>query len=377
MAHGEGTTGNVVRRISEQWTARRARGAHERPAAPAPREDALLPASGSGPSCSLYAHGHRRAGDLPLRQASRVARERDGFIWVELVEPSESDIAAVAAEFDLPPLAVEDAVKAHQRPKLELYGDVVFVVLKPVRYVDSNEVVDIAEIALFLGEHFVVTVRHGSTNVLHHVRAELDSGQSDLLRHGPACVLYRAADLVVDGYEDAVIDITEDLDEIESQVFGWGDEDHTERIYKLKRELTEFRRAALPLAPPLRQLAEDQVRLVGTGITHYFRDVHDHVLRAADAIEGHDRLLSDVLQAHLARVGVRQNSIAVRQNEDMRKISAWAAIALVPTAIAGIYGMNFDNMPELRWQYGYYVVVGAILVACVVLHRLFRRNGWL
>jgi magnesium transporter len=335
--------------------------------------------------CAVYENGHRRPGRLPLDQAGDAARETSGFVWIGLQQPSVEDIADVALEFNLPPLAVEDAVKAHQRPKLEVYEDVLFLVLKPVRYVDHDEVVDVTELAIFLGPKFVVTVRHGESDVLRHVREELDGGSSTLLEHGPSGVLYRTADLVVDGYEEAIDYINSDVDDIEIQVFGSPDgEDHSERIYKLKREIAEFRRAVLPLGAPLHRLAEASVPGIDATAALYFRDVHDHLLRAADAIEGHDRLLSDVLQADLARVtarqseiAVQQNETAVRQNEDMRKISAWAAIALVPTAIAGIYGMNFDNMPELRWHYGYFLVLGVIGSACFVLYRLFRRNRWL
>jgi magnesium transporter len=335
--------------------------------------------------CAVYENGHRRPGRLPLEKAGSVARKTSGFVWIGLQQPSVDDIAAVAKEFALPPLALEDAVKAHQRPKLDIYDDVLFVVLKPVKYIDHDEVVDVTEIAIFLGPNFVVTVRHGESDVLHRVRGELDTSNSKLHKHGPTGVLYRTADLVVDGYEEAIEFINEDVDEIETQVFGSVDaEDHSERIYKLKREIAEFRRAVLPLAAPLQRLSEDAVPGIDPTAAPYFRDVHDHVMRAADAIEGHDRLLSDVLQADLARVtarqselAVRQTEISVRQNEDMRKISAWAAIALVPTAIAGIYGMNFQNMPELRWHYGYFIVLGLIGTACFVLYRQFRRNRWL
>jgi magnesium transporter len=335
--------------------------------------------------CAVYEDGRRQPGQIPLDQVGDMARKTSGFMWIGLQQPTADDIAAVADELRLPPLAVEDAVKAHQRPKLDVYDDVIFVVLKPVRYVDHEEVVDVTELAIFLGPGFVVTVRHGESDVLRRVREELDDGESKLLEYGPTGVLYRAADLVVDGYEEAIEYINEDVDEIENQVFGSAAAaDHSERIYKLKREVAQFRRAVLPLATPLQRLAEGRVVGIDESTALYFRDVHDHVLRTADAIEGHDRLLSDVLQADLARVtarqseiAVRQNETAVRQNEDMRKISAWAAIALVPTAIAGIYGMNFDNMPELHWEYGYFLIVGAIAAVCVVLHRLFRRIGWL
>jgi magnesium transporter len=327
--------------------------------------------------CGVYEDGHRRPGRVPLDRAGEAARSTSGFVWIGLQQPTADDIATVADEFELPLLAVEDAVKAHQRPKLDVYDDVVFMVLKPVRYVDREEVVDVSEIALFVGANFVVTVRHGQSAVLGRVRAELDRGDTELLTHGPTAVLYRTADMVVDGHEEAITSITEDVDEIESQVFSDDEQDHAERIYKLKREIAEFRRAVLPLAAPLNRLAGGAVPGVDEAAAPYFRDVHDHALRAADAIEGHDRLLSDVLQANLARVGVRQSQIAVRQNEDMRKISAWAAIALVPTAIAGIYGMNFDNMPELKWDFGYYLVLGLIAGICGLLYRLFRRSGWL
>jgi len=328
--------------------------------------------------CGVYENGRRRPGRIPLEQAADAARSTSGFVWIGLQQPTSEDISVVAEEFELPALAVEDAVKAHQRPKLEVYGEVVFTVLKPVRYVDHEEVIDVSEIALFLGSNFVVTVRHGHSDVLGRVRAELDRSESTSVTDGPTAVLYRAADLVVDGYEDAIAGITEDIDEIESQVFGGdGSEDHAERIYMLKREVAEFRRAVLPLDAPLRRLAEGSVPVVDPAATPYFRDVYDHALRASDRIEGHDRLLSDVLQADLARVGVRQSKIAVRQNEDMRRISAWAAIALVPTAIAGIYGMNFEHMPELTWRFGYFLVLGVIASICLGLYRLFRRSGWL
>nr|WP_281280956.1 magnesium and cobalt transport protein CorA [Nocardioides guangzhouensis] len=298
-------------------------------------------------------------------------------MWVGLQDPTAEDIAVVADAFGLPPLAVQDAVHAHQRPKLNVYDDVVFMVLKPVRYVDHEEVVDVSEIALFLGRNFVVTVRHGRSDVLGRVRAELDRGGSELVSHGPKAVLYRTADMVVDGYEEAITSITEDIDEIESQVFGTDEDDHAERIYKLKREVAEFRRAVLPLAAPLQRLADGLIPGIDSAAAPYFRDVHDHALRASDAIEGHDRLLSDVLQADLARVGVRQSKIAVRQNEDMRRISAWAAIALAPTAIAGIYGMNFEFMPLLTSRYGYFVILAVIGGVCWILYRLFRRSDWL
>jgi len=329
--------------------------------------------------CALYAPTGRRPGTVPLQDAAETARTAEGYVWIGLQQPTAEEFAVVAREFDLPPLAVEDAIAAHQRPKLETYGDVLFAILKPVRYVDSAEVVDVSELAIFVGREFVVTVRHGDSDVLRQVRAEVDAAPagSELLAHGPVGVLWRAADHVVDAYEDVAGSIGVDVEEIEAQVFGGDDHDHAQRIYKLKREVLEFRRAVAPLAGPLDRLAMREVPHVPESVAPYFRDVHDHALRASDAIEAHDRLLSDVLTADLAQVSVRQNQTAVRQNEDMRKISAWAAIALVPTAIAGVYGMNFDNMPELHWRYGYFLVLAVILTMCLSLHRLFRHNGWL
>jgi magnesium transporter len=327
--------------------------------------------------CALYVEGVRQPGTVPLDRGGDVARTTEGFVWIGLRQPSDADIAQVAEEFHLPALAVEDAVTAHQRPKLEVYGDVVFVVLKPVRYVDYDEVVDVAEIAMFLGPHFAVTVRHGDSDVLRRIREELESPAGHEPDFGAATVLYRAADLVVDGYEQAIEHIQSDFDEIEARVFGTAEDDHAERIYTLKQEVAQFRRALVPLARPLENLAAGAVELIDAESAPYFRDVHDHLLRASDALEAIDRQLSDVLQANTARVTTTQSKIALRQNEDMRKISSWAAIALVPTAIAGIYGMNFDSMPELRWKYGYFLVLAVIATVCGGLHRLFRRNGWL
>ncbi len=328
--------------------------------------------------CAIYEKGARRGSRVPLEQAGDVARATSGFVWIGLQRPRHEELAKVAAEFELPPLAVEDAVKAHQRPKLELYDDILFVVLRPVRYVDSHEIVEVEEIAIFLGEHFVVTVRHGRTAILQQVRKELDSGHFPSNLHGPTAVLHRATDLCADQYMDVAASIDDDVAEIEAQVFSSHEtNDHTERIYKLKREVLEFRRAVMPLAEPTHKLMDGNVPGIDPDARPYFRDVHDHVLRAVEEIERHDRLLSDILQANVARLSVEQNEVSVRQNEDMRRISAWAAIGLVPTAIAGIYGMNFQNMPELKWHYGYFVILGVIASFVVTLYLSFRKNGWL
>ncbi|HET8931029.1 MAG TPA: magnesium and cobalt transport protein CorA [Acidimicrobiales bacterium] len=325
---------------------------------------------------AIYEDGRRCSGHLSVAEAAALSRTTSGFVWIGLRQPSERDIASVAREFDLPSLAVEDAVSAHQRPKLEIYDDVVFAVLKPVDYIDHTEIVEVSEVAIFIGRGFVVTVRHGPTAVLQNLRTELDAG-SDFMSLGPSGVLYRIADRVVDQYEQTIDFINTDVDQIEAQVFANDDSDHVERIYKLKREISQFRRAVVPLLRPLERLTLGLVPGIDPDTSPYFRDVHDHVQRTAEAIETHDRLLNDVLQADIAMVALRQSVIFMRQNEDMRKISAWAAIALVPTAVAGVYGMNFTNMPELGWRYGYFIVLGVILGVCTLLYRLFRRNGWM
>ncbi|MDQ1287616.1 MAG: magnesium transporter [Actinomycetota bacterium] len=328
--------------------------------------------------CAIYISGRRESRRLSVDEAALAARKGEGFVWIGLQQPSAAVVERVAAAFGLPELAVEDAVHAHQRPKLDVYGDMLFVVLKPVRYVDHEEVVDVDELAVFVGPTFVVTVRHGASDVLRRVRKELDSVVGLKPASTPAGVLYRTADLVVDGYGDSINEINTDVDDIEVEVFESPEgTDRSERIYKLKREIAEFRRAVSPMIPALERLASESVPDFVQELRPYVRDVQDHLARVAEAIEAHDHLLSDVLQANVARVGTMQNQIALRQNEDMRRISAWAAIALVPTAVAGVYGMNFDNIPELHWRYGYYAVLGTIVVICTGLYRLFRRNGWL
>ncbi len=324
----------------------------------------------------MYAEGRRRPGYADVASARAAATADGGFVWIGLSQPTAAEFAELATRFALPQLAVDDAVKAHQRPKLERYGDLTFAVVKPARYVDHDEVVELSELAIFLGRDFVITVRHGTTEAPARARQGLED-DPELLAHGPASVLHRVLDLVVVDYLDVVDAIEVDVDEIEAQVFSGVAGEHAERIYKLKREVLDFRRAVVPLVHPLQRLVAGEVPGLGPETLPYFRDVLDHLLRAADAVEGYDNLLSNVLQADLAQVTVEQNRVAVRQNEDMRKISAWAAIALVPTAIAGIYGMNFDYMPELHARYGYFVVLAVIAAACIGLHALFRRNHWL
>jgi magnesium transporter len=324
--------------------------------------------------CAVYVAGERQ--DVDPAGALEVARERGGFVWLGLYEPTEEALGAIGRRYGLHPLAVEDAVYAHQRPKLERYDDdVLFMVLKTARYAgheqltSSSEVVITGEIMVFLGPDHVITVRHGSHGELGELRRELEH-QPDLLCHGPAAVLYAIADHVVDDFVEVAAAVEDDVEEVESSVFSPARTDDSARIYQLKRELMQLRRAVGPLELPLSTLAERPLAVVPDAMRSYFRDVQDHALRTRDQVTGLDELLSSALQASLART-------SLADNEDMRKISAWAGIIAVPTAIAGIYGMNFEHMPELSWPLGYPMALLVMALACWLLHRGFKRSGWL
>jgi len=319
--------------------------------------------------CAIYEEGERRAGHASLEQAYRASRDGKAFVWIGLYEPTEEEFASLRAEFDLHPLAVEDAINAHQRPKLEVYGDSLFVVLKTTRYVDSDEVVEFGEILIFIGEGFIITVRHGEASSLHDVRLQLEADPEHLGR-GTGAVLHAILDRVVDDYQPAAEGLAKDIEEVESEVFSPVRGNPAERIYKLKREVLEFSRAVAPLIDPVDRLASGQFEVVHPEVLSYFRDVNDHLERVNDQVESYRDLLTSVLTANLTQVGVRQN-------QDMRTISAWVAIIAVPTMIAGIYGMNFDHMPELKWTFGYPLAVGVMVVACTTLYFYFRRVGWL
>jgi magnesium transporter len=305
--------------------------------------------------------------DLP---GVRAATERPGdFVWIGLHEPAAQELDAVADVFALHPLAVEDALHAHQRPKLERYDDGIFLVLKTLWYVDEDDAVETGEIALFVGGDFVISVRHGEGTELHTARADLEQ-RTAVLGHGPSAVLYAVCDRVVDGYEEVGKALEIDVDEVEESVFSPSRTHDSRRIYVLKRELAEVRRAVNPLREPMKRFATGSVPGVTQESAPFFRDVADHLVRVSETIETLDSLLSTAFDAHLAR-------ISVEQNEDMRKISAWVAIAAVGTLVAGVYGMNFEHMPELAWRYGYGFAIGIMLVASVVLYRLFKKSGWL
>jgi magnesium transporter len=242
-------------------------------------------------------------------------------------------------------------------------------VLKPARYVDPDEVIQIGEIMLFVNRAFVISVRHGAASALKEVRERLDR-HPDLVSAGTGAVLYAIVDKVVDDYEPAVEGVSVDIQEIEQQVFSQDRTNPAERIYKMEREVLEFQRAVVPLAPPIDRLARGHFEVIDDELRTYFRDVHDHLVRVSLQIQGFRELLSSALQANLTQV-------SVRQNEDMRKITAWVGILAVPTAISAIYGMNFKHMPELGWTFGYPLVLGLIALVCVILYMRFRRAGWL
>ena len=283
--------------------------------------------------CAVYEDGARCAGDLPLAEAGEAA-ERDGaFVWIGVYEPSKEEFDAVRREFDLHELAVEDAIVAHQRPKVERYGDTLLVVLKTVRYTGKLRDVETGEILLFVNRDFVVSVRHGEA-ALHDVRLDIEK-RPDLLRFGSGAVLYAIVDRIVDDYEPVVEAVESDIQEVEHEVFAPTRSNPAERIYTLEREVLDLHRAIAPLSPAIDKLARGQHEIIHPELRTYFRDVHDHLLRVSGRIDGFRDLLSSALQANLTQA-------AVRQNEDMRKISAWVAILAVPTGVAAIYGMNFD-----------------------------------
>ncbi|MFF3785045.1 magnesium/cobalt transporter CorA [Streptomyces sp. NPDC001933] len=324
--------------------------------------------------CAIYRDGRRTDGPADLSDALEEARATgDAFLWIGLHEPTEKEFDLVSSEFGLHPLAVEDALSAHQRPKLEVYDDSLFAVIKPVVYEQSSDTVTTDELMAFIGDSFVVTVRHGEGAPLAAVRRRLEA-EPEVLKHGPTAVLYAISDAVVDHYIEVAGELQVDLEELEAEVFaptGVGDTKSTaSRIYTFKRQILEFRRAAGPLSSPMARLASADVPFVHEHSQPFFRDVSDHLTRANEYVEGMDRLLSDILSAHLAQVGVRQN-------DDMRKISAWAAMAAVPTMVAGIYGMNFDHMPELRWVWAYPAVIALMAAVVFGLYRQFKRRGWL
>lgn len=317
---------------------------------------------------AVYQDGYRfGCGDVS-RELEDLRDTQDGFLWVGLKDPTDAEFASINDQLHLHPLAVEDAVKGNQRAKIDHYEETMFVVLKTMRYIEATSDVETGELMMFVGPHFVLTVRKGEANPLAELRMKLEA-KPDVLRFGPVAVMHAVIDLIVDTYRRIDVELSLDLEDIEERVFAGDRTVQGGDIYKLKREVLEFRRGAVPLVLPLRRLVSER-HLIPDDTKPFFADVLDHLLQVVDHTESYDRLLTDILSAHLSHVSVTQNA-------DMRRISAWVAIAAVPTMLAGVYGMNFDNMPELHTQYGYFVLVGVMISACLALYVAFRRSNWL
>ena len=330
--------------------------------------------------CGVYVNGVRQHGTYTHADALSKAREveqtgQDAFVWIGLHEPDEHQMQDVAEVFGLHALAAEDAVHAHQRPKLERYDETLFLVLKTVNYVrpDSvvraREIVETGEIMIFVGRNFVVTVRHGEHGGLANVRKRMDA-DPDHMRLGPYAVMHAIADYVVDNYLEVTNLIETDIDAIEEAAFDPDHRTDIEPIYQIKREVVELRRCVNPLSIPFQRMQTEHKDLISKEVRRYLRDVADHQTHAADQVASYDEMLSSLVQAVLARV-------EMQQNVDMRKISALAGLLAVPTMIAGIYGMNFPYMPALHWKWGYPVVLAIMVGVCLILYRNFRRRNWL
>ena len=321
--------------------------------------------------CAVYSHGERldgrgRRDDVEV--ALRDARAAGGFVWLGLYEPSHQELQAYAEALDLHELAVEDAVSARQRPKIERYGNVYFVVLRTLQYA-ADDAVETGEVAMFVGPDYLVTVRHGNGEGLESLRHGAEA-QADVLGHGTVAGLHAVMDGIVDRYGDVIAELEIDVNEVEKSVFAEERTRDSERIYRLKRELLETRNAVQPLREPLRALLRDNGGHLAAEVVPFFRDIADHVVRVSEQVDSLDHMLDNALSAHLAQ-------ISIQQNEDVRKISAWAALLVAPTLVASIYGMNFDVMPELEWTYGYGFALGLMAVTVALLYRAFKRSGWL
>jgi magnesium transporter len=316
---------------------------------------------------AIYVNGQREESPS-LEQIQETARKKAGFAWIGLYEPTREELGTVAREFGLHELAVRDSLRAHVRPKAERYGDTLFVAIKTARYVDEAETVEFGEVHAFVGSNFVVTVRHGKTNELVEVRRRLES-RPELLRRGPYAVLYAIMNRIVEDYIPVVNGLANDIDEIEVQVFQT-EPNVSRRIYELSREVTRFHQATQPLAGTLGRLIEEESDDFDMEVQRYLRSLRDRLLRVTDESDAFRQNLQNILS-------VNPTLVSVNQNDQVKKISAWAAILIVPTLITGIYGMNFDFMPELHWLLGYLYSLVIMLTISLILYRRFKRLGWL
>ncbi|MGI8678254.1 MAG: magnesium and cobalt transport protein CorA [Jatrophihabitans sp.] len=361
----------------------RRRREHDPESAPEQHPPIKDPGSGVVDS-AVYCNGERQCSPTTLAETyEALRRQRDGMAWIGLYRPDADELASLAGEFDLHPLAIEDAIHAHQRPKLERYGDTLFVVLRAARYLDDVEEVEFGELHAFLGQDFVITVRHSESPDLSVVRHRLEDDPA-LLGKGAEAVLYAILDAVVDGYIPVVAGLQNDVDEIETQVFD-GDPAVSRRIYELSREVVDFQRASHPLEAMLASLEAGFDKYgVDEELRRSLRDVADHLTQINERVDSLRVLLRDILQVNSILVAQKQNEEMTAlsrtsnvQNDEVKKISAWAAIGFAPTTIASIYGMNFRNMPELHWYFGYPWAIGLMVLAGVVLYTIFKRRGWI
>ncbi|GAB3817121.1 magnesium/cobalt transporter CorA [Micromonospora zhanjiangensis] len=354
----------------------------------ADRDEQLRPPRAAGPGqvvdSAVYRRGHRYASPADLAETYRCLREQDdAMAWIGLYRPDAGQIDSLAQEFKLHDLAVEDAITAHQRPKLERYGETLFVVLRAARYVDVREQVEFSELHLFVGPGFVITLRHGEAPDLAAVRRRLERDPQALAR-GTAAVLYAILDQVVDGYAPVVAGLENDIDEIETEVFG-GDPKVSRRIYELSREVIDFQRAARPMLGVLTNLTEDFAPYdTDEELRRHLRDVTDHLTQVVERVDGFRHLLQNILAVNATLVSQQQNeemrsltAASYEQNEEIKRISAWAAILFAPTLIGTVYGMNFDHMPELHWRFGYLFALTLMVLVCGGLYLAFKRRNWL
>ena len=325
---------------------------------------------------AVYVDGRRTADPTSLEQTYETLAARGGMAWIGLYRPTAQEMASVATEFGLHPLAVEDAIKAHQRPKMERYDSNLFTVLRPARYLDQAEVVEFGELHIFTGDDFVITIRHAETAGVAEVRHRLEQNP-ELLSRGPEAVLYALLDQVVDDYAPVVAGLENDIDEIEDQLFA-GDPGVSRRIYQLSREVIQFQRAIHPLTEMMASLKNGFSKYgVDIELQRYLRDVQDHVHNVTARADSFRQLLQNALTVDGTLTTNRQNEASAAQNEEIKKISSWAAIFFAPSFVASVYGMNFHNMPELGWSFGYPFAIGVMLVLCAVMYAIFKRNKWL
>lgn len=379
------TSSDVISGVSTSLSSGPAHRAETPPATPHAQPDRLTDGRASSVvDSAIYLDGARVDSPETLADTYQALRDNPGAIaWIGLLKPEQHELASLAAEFGLHELAVEDAIVAHQRPKLERYDDTLFVVLRAAWYLDETEEVEFGEVHVFVGPDFVVTVRHSDSPDLAAVRRRLES-DPELLRLGPEAILYAIVDRIVDGYAPVVAGLQVDIDEIETEVFR-RDAAVSRRIYALSREVVEFQRTTSPLQAVLRGLMAGFDKY-GTDeeLQRYLRDVDDHLTLAVEQIDGYRHLLREIMAVNSTLVGQQQNEemkalteASISQGEEVKKVSGWAAILFAPTLVGTVYGMNFDVMPELDWTLGYPMALGMMLLVSVMLYVVFKRRHWI